>query len=197
MYLPAETVSVSVAPAVEPVSLNEAKDHLRVSVDEDDALIQRLIRTARRHTERTLSFRALITQTLVGGLPNWPHDGVIRLPYPPLQSVTSIAYVDTAGNSANVDSAVYGVDTKLDLIYLNYNQTWPTVSLRPYDPITITWVAGQGDSGSDVDDEYKATILLLVGHLYENREAVVLGQGVTQTVLAQAVDALGLGNRAY
>lgn len=196
MKLPAETVSVSSGPSVEPVSLSEAKLHLRVDADDEDTVIDRLIEVSRRYCEQ-VSGKAFVTQTLVGGLAGWPTDGVIRLPYLPLQSVTSIAYVDTAGSSTNVSSAVYGVDTKLGLIYLNYGQTWPSAQLRDFDPITVTWVAGYGNAATNVPEIYKQAMLLLMGHYFENREAVIVGQGFTPLEIPLAVDNLLMIDRAY
>jgi uncharacterized phiE125 gp8 family phage protein len=186
MKLAAETVSVGTEPSVEPVSVDEAKLHLRVDIATENDLITRLIAVARRHSEQ-LSGKAFITQTLAGGLSGWPRDGVIRLPYMPLQSVTSITYVDADGDTQTLAETVYGVDTKLGLIYLKNNQSWPTTALRDYDPITVTWVAGYGDAAADVPDAYKQAILLLVGHWFENRESVVVGQGYTATNVPMAV----------
>jgi len=196
MILPANTVSVSSGPSVGPVTRTEAKTHLRVDIADEDDLIDRLIAASSRYCEQ-VSGRAFITQTLTGGLSGWPIDGVIRLPYPPLQSVTSIAYVDTAGDSANVSSAVYGVDTKLGLIYVNYGQSWPSTALRPYDPITVTWVSGYGAAAAAVPEGYKQALLLMVGHLYENRESVVIGQGYTPIEVPLAVNSLLMVDRAY
>ena len=194
MRLDAATVSVLTAPSVEPVTLAEAKLHLRVDITAENDLITRLIGVARRYCEQA-SGRAFVTQTLTGGLSGWPVDGVIRLPYAPLQSVTSITYVDEDANTDTVSSDVYGVDTKLGLVYLDTDQEWPSEAMRTYDPITVTWVAGYGDAASDVPDGYKQAILLMVGHLFENREAVVVGAGYTGVEVPLAVESLLMVDR--
>ena len=196
MKLPAETISVTSAPTVEPVNAAEAKLHLRVDHDTENTLIERLISVARRYCEQ-VSGRAFITQTLEGGIPKWPVDGVIRLPYLPLSSVTSIKYTDSDGTEHTLANTVYGVDTKLGLIYLEEDQQWPSVTLRRYDPITITWVSGYGTAAADIPDIYKQATLLMVGHLYENREAVIAQQGVTMGTLPLAVEALLMLDRGY
>lgn len=196
MYLPAETVTVTTVPAVEPVTLAEAKLHLRIDHSTEDDLITRLIMAARRYCEQ-VSYRAFVNQSLTGGIADWPRDGVIRLPYPPLSSVTSIKYTDSAGTEHTLAATVYGTDTKLGLIYLKPDQEWPTTTLRAYDPITIVWVAGYGSTAASVPDIYKQAVLLMVGHLYENREAVVAMQGVTVSTLPLAVEALLLLDRGY
>jgi len=196
MKLPAETVKVTTAPALEPVTLTETKLHLRVDHSTEDDLITRLIAAARRYCEQ-VSQRAFVNQSLTGGIDYWPYDGVIRLPYPPLSSVTSIKYTDSAGTEHTLANTVYGVDTKIGLIYLRQDQQWPSATLRSYDPITIVWVAGYGAAAAAVPDIYKQAIMLLVGHLYENREAVVAQQGITMGTLPLALDALLMVDRGY
>lgn len=196
MRLPAETVSVGTGPVTEPVTVLEAKLHLRIDHDDEDLLVARLIAGARRYAEM-VSRRAFVTQTLVGGLEQWPRDNVIELPYPPLKSVTSITYVNAAGATDTLASTGYGVDTKRGRIYLAQDAQWPSATLRTYDPITVTWVAGYGDMGTFVPDMYRQAILLIVGHLYENREAVVATQGISMGVLPMAVDALLMTDRGY
>ena len=103
------------APTIEPLSLNEAKTHLRVTINLDDDYITFLITQARQYVEMVLR-RALLTQQWVLSLKNWPgrnfygSQGLelnpgqwdrynhIPLPLPPLQSVQSVVYYDTGGN---------------------------------------------------------------------------------------------------
>lgn len=196
MRLDPRTVAVGTAPAVEPISTAEAKDHLRVDISADDDYIDALISTARHYCEQATG-RAFVNQTLTGGLTAWPWDDVIMLPYAPLVSVTSIAYVDTSNNSANVTSSVYGVDTKRNQIYLAQDQVWPSTQLRTYDPITITWVAGYGSTATTIPDIYKHAIKLLIGHWYENREQIIALQGIGVAQLPLAVQSLLSIDRAW
>jgi len=196
MRLPAETVAITTGPTVAPVTLVETKLHLRVDNSTEDALITRLITVARRYCEQ-VSGRSYVNQTMTGGLSCWPADGVIRLPYLPLSGVTSIKYTDSAGTEHTLANTVYGVDTKLGLIYLKQDQSWPSTTLRTYDPITVTWVSGYGATAAPVPDIYKQATLLMVGHLYENREAVVAQQGITMGTLPLALDALLMVDRGY
>ena len=80
---------LNTAPAVEPLTLDQAKEHLRVTDGADDAKISRLISAARRHVEGFLG-RRLINQTWDLNCFDWPAGDVFHLPYPPLSSVTSI-----------------------------------------------------------------------------------------------------------
>jgi uncharacterized phiE125 gp8 family phage protein len=97
------------APAAEPVSTSEAKSHLRVDTTADDTYIGTLITVARQNVESHLR-RALISQTWEVVLDAFPA-GVIRLPKPPLASVTSIKYTDDEGNESTYSSANYVVDS--------------------------------------------------------------------------------------
>jgi len=163
------------APSAEPISTAEAKLHLRVDISEDDAVIDRLVGAARRRVEQ-FTRHALITQTWRLSLSEWPSGDAIEVPLPPLQSVgVSIKYKDTAGNESTFSSSSYIVDTDPTpgRIVLAYGESWPGTALYPTSPIAVQFTAGFGDAGSDVPEDIRQAILLLVGHYYENREASV------------------------
>jgi len=189
------SLEVTVGPAMEPISLAEAKAHLRVDHTDEDAVIRRLIGAARRRCE-LVARRAFVSQTLALKLARWPRDGVIRLWRPPLQSVSSIVYVDSAGDSATWDGENYVVEAGVEPpgVWLGYGKQWPTATLRPGLPITVTYVAGYGDA-EDVPETYRQAVLLMVGHYFENREAVVVQAGVTGLTLPLAVEDLLLVDR--
>ena len=187
MNLPRETVGANLAmvtePAEEPVTLAEAKAQLRVTFDDDDALISTLISAARQKAETEID-RRFVTQTLDYKLENFPISAtdaqiwvnvpsVIVLPVAPVASVTSVSYVDAAGTTQ-----VLAPNTA----YLAKTGTpgavhpFPVTSIWPYarqqlDAVTIRFVAGYGDA-ADVPAVIKAAILLLVDHLYVNRSSV-------------------------
>lgn len=166
-------------PASEPVSLGEAKNHLRVDISDDDDLITALITAAREYVEEA-SRRALITQTWRLSLPQFPAAVEIELPRPPLQSVTSVTYTDSDGSSSTFASSKYSVDTDSEpgRVRLVYGEDWPSDTLAETNPVQITYVAGYGDGSSDVPQRWRQAILLTVGHWYENREAVATGGGI-------------------
>lgn len=163
-------------PAVEPISLDEAKKHLRVDITDDDTLIENLIASARRYCEKFQS-RAYITQTWELWLDEWPEENYIEIPLPPLQSVASVKYYDTDGAEHILDASDYFVDMKSEpgRIVLAYGSTWPSTTLRPANGVVVQFNAGYGDSADDVPQTVKQAILLLVGHWYENREATIAG----------------------
>lgn len=169
-------LSVVTPPADEPVSLAEARKHCRIDVADDDGLLSGIILAARQWAETYLR-RALCTQTLDYTLDCWP--STIILPRPPHQSVTSISYVDGAGATQVLASSEYQVDLSSDSLAARirpaYQKTWPTTRLDTFNPITVRYVAGYGGNPSNVPDAIRSAILLLIGHLYENRETVIIG----------------------
>lgn len=185
----------TVEPASEPVSLTEAKLHLRVEVSDDDALIAALITAAREYVEESAR-RALVTQTWRLSLSGWPGGNSIELSRPPLQSVTSIIYKDSAGASTTWAAANYLVDTDSEpgRVVLAYGASWPSVTLYPSNPIQITYVAGYG-AASAVPQRLRQAVLLLVGHWYENRESTISGTIARDIPLG--LDSLIWLNRAY
>lgn len=185
------------APAAEPVSTSEAKSHLRVDTTADDTYIGTLITVARQNVESHLR-RSLINQTWEVVLDAFPA-GVIRLPKPPLASVTSIKYTDDEGNESTYSSANYVVDTDTEpgRVVLKSGQTWPAVTLAAANGVRVRYVAGYGAAGSNVPQAIRQAILLVIGSLYENREDVLVAQGVSIGVLPFGVVALLAPYRIY
>lgn len=197
MKIDARRVKITTAPATEPVSETEAKLHCRVDHSTEDAIFTRLIETARRQCE-AISGRAFITRTYTLYLDRWPGH-CFELPYPPLATVTSIKYYDDAGSAAaTVSSSNYLVDTNSEpgRVALKSGIDWPSVTLRPINGVEIIYTAGYG-AAADVPDQYKQAMLLLIGHLYENRESVVVQQGVSLVQVPQAVEWLLQTDRVF
>src|SRR3546814_14676160 len=104
----------------EPVSLAEAKAHLRVT--DDDPYISDLstyIMAARKHVEQLLN-ASIVIQTRTLELDAFPADGRISLPYGPVTGVTTIAYTNADGNAATVDSPTRSKDVETPA----YGRTW-------------------------------------------------------------------------
>lgn len=173
------SITVSVAPASEPVSTADAKIHLRETLSDasNDAHIDMLVKAARRHIETTNSI-ALITQTLVMKLDRFPAgDTPILLPRSPAGSITSVQYIDNQGDTQTWASGSYALDSSSRPARLHpvYNETYP--STRPIEnAVTITYTAGYGTNASDVPVEIIHAIKLMVTLWYENRESHGLGR---------------------
>jgi uncharacterized phiE125 gp8 family phage protein len=98
-------------PAVEPVTLADARLHLKVDTTDDDALITRLITAARARAEWHTG-RALNTQRWILWLDAWPPRGIIEIPLPSLQSVTSVTVYAPDDSATMLDPATYQVDAE-------------------------------------------------------------------------------------
>lgn len=137
----------------------------------DDTLLTALIQAAREYCEGYQN-RALCTQTWELVLDSWPVRDYVELPKPPLQSIVSIKYKDKAGAESTWADTNYIVDPDsfLGRVVLADGISWPTATLYPAGGIRIQFVAGYG-LAADVPQTTRQAMLLLIGHLYENREA--------------------------
>lgn len=167
------------APTTEPITLAEAKAQLRVLHSDEDALIEALIVAARMSVEGVLR-RALFSQTWEYSLAQFPAKAELRLPLPPLQSVTSVTYYDTAGTTATfATTGNWYADTASEpgRIVLNDGISWPSSSLRPGIGVVVRYIAGYSTVAS-IPQTWKQAIMLLIGHYYENREATLYRQAM-------------------
>lgn len=167
-------LSIVTEPADEPITLEEAKAHLRVDFDDDDAYILALITVAREIAEQRTN-RALVTQTWDYVLDTFPPCGEIKLRKPALQSVTSVNYTDSSGVEHVMPESDYIVDAKSvpGRIFLGFGKTWPTAILQPASAVRIRFVAGYGNADF-VPRALKQAMLFLISQFYENREPVSL-----------------------
>lgn len=197
--------SLVTAADAEPVSLEEAKAHLRVDIDEQDDLLIGYIAAARAHLEEICGRSFLSTTWDYFIDDDWPwifdmdygaHVRMIEVPKAPLSSVTSISYVDSNGATQTLASNQYVVDGAgaIGRIYPAYGVDWPTVRCQRR-AITVRFVAGYGADPSSVPTPIKQATLLLISHFHEQREPVVVGQTVNQVPMA--VDALIAPYRVY
>ena len=170
------------APAVEPVTLAEAKAHLRVDVSDDDAYIGTLITAAREWCEQYLD-RTLVNTQWVMRFDRFPTDGThdIELPRPPMVSsgtATAVALTFTFenGTTSTYSTASYRVDraSTPGAVKTLYGQTWPP-HLLDDNAVSVTWWAGYGASGSSVPAAIRSAVLMLVGLFYEKRMAADAG----------------------
>jgi len=168
-------------PAAEPISLEEAKAHLRVDHDTDDALISMLIGAARQDCEEWTA-RAFVTQTWELVVDAFPTNEIL-IPRPPLQSITSIKYDDGDGFEQTLSSTEYVVDDVSQPGWVVPVTTgWPSSIFEGINAVRIRYVAGYATSGNSPDNladnvpgPIKAAIMLRLGQLYEHREDVIAG----------------------
>ncbi len=168
-------------PAVEPVSIAEAKAHCRVDGDDEDAWFTTAIAAARALCE-SIADRAFIEQTFRLSLDSFPvvgcRDGpVIILPRPRLIEVVSVQYVDTDGATQTLDPSQYQVDDQAEpaAILLAPDASWPDTRTGWVNAVRVTFTAGWGDQPEDVPPLATHAIKTLVSHWYENRETSTPG----------------------
>lgn len=172
--------------AQEPVSILEARQHLRVDFDDDDALILALIAAARQSAEM-LTGRQFVTArwkmvldsfpgpSLMGvpaGVPFTLPGHAILLPKGPVQSVLAINYLDMAGNLQTMPVANYALDLACEPARITpvFGQIWP-IPLPQIGAVSVTFDAGFGGP-EQVPEGIKSWIKLRVGSLYAHREDV-------------------------
>lgn len=171
----------------EPVTLEEAKRSLRIdpTVTDDDDDIARLIRTARTKIEN--AYRQIIPRREFDFfLDASPCDRVIRLPFGPLASVTSIVGFDRDHVETTVSSSAYYADTAslAGRIVLNSDASWPS-NLRDANGIRCRVILGHSTSAAGVPDPMRDAVLQLVAFLYEHR-----GEGAGAFAMPPQVDEL-------
>lgn len=167
-------------PATLPVTLEEAKAHLRVEVQDDDTFITALIAAATDHLDGYSGIlgRCIVNQQWRQGFASW---SPLRLPFPNVSDV-AVTYLDANGESqtaAAIDhrliEAVRGPE-----VYFRPGWAAPVTDIGMHDPVQVTFTAGYG-TAADVPASIKAAILLHIGTLYEHRESIVTGTIVAPT----------------
>jgi uncharacterized phiE125 gp8 family phage protein len=170
-------------PAAEPLVLDDARAHLRIDGEDEDALLGSLITTSRMHVEAALGM-ALITQQWRWQADCWPKGGVVELMTRPLQGVTEVRVHDEAGLAQVVDAGDYIVDGVGQSAghaarVVSKSARWPEPGLS-VGGIHIDFTAGFGDTPGDVPEQIRQALRLLVAHWYEVRNPVHIGSMATR-----------------
>jgi uncharacterized phiE125 gp8 family phage protein len=161
------------APTVEPLTIADAKTHLRFVETVEDALIVAQIRAARSEAE-TYTARALLSQTWKASYDAFPSDaGPIVLPKPPLISVTSVQYVDLDGVAQTWSSALYAVyqfatghpHAQAGYLAPIYGGSYPSTRVIP-EAVRVTFVAGYGTRADQVPAAIAAAIKIRLSDLF-------------------------------
>lgn len=165
---------VTVQPTEEPVSLDEAKAHCRVSGTGDDVYLTTLIKVARILCE-SYSGLSFLTQTRVIKLDAFPCSGLpIEIPYGPVQSVEEFTYIDSDEVTQTlVEDTDFVVDSHSDLTKLVAEDSWPGTFNKP-NAVSIETICGYA-TAADVPEQIKQAILMQIGSMYENRQDEIYG----------------------
>lgn len=184
---------VVVTPASDPVSLAELKTAAHITHStEDDFLTDTIVAATERYQFDTR--RQLMEATFDWFLPFFSshtfvsshlhlnqsvtilNERSFEIPLPPLRSIVSVKFFDTAGIQQTVPASEYGtkISSEPGRIYNLPNEEWPDIEDdRIEDAVVIRYVAGAAVI-TDVPEIDRRAILLLAQHWIENREAVVL-----------------------
>jgi len=168
--------------ASEVLSLAEVKNQIRVTTTADDDSF-RLFIAAVRHRVEWLLGKTLITSTWEYKTDTFACE--ICLPMGPIQSVSSISYVDTDGATQSFTD--FQVD-KSGRLRPSFGNSWPSTRLQ-YDAVTITYIAGETHAGN-VPEDIKLAMLLLVGASDIAREDTVIGAGVVVSQIPDGAQSL-------
>lgn len=182
---------ITTPPAVEPVTLAEAKAYLRLDHTTEDGLVTALIVAARQQVE-VFTRQALVTQTVLeyfDAFPRWePFDfDSLYLSVNPVQSVEAFTYIDQNGIEQELQTTDYELDSASHPARLNSSydaKAWPGALLVP-NAVRVEYVAGYGLAAA-VPKGIISALFLLLGHMHTNRDA----KGHNSPELPQAVKAL-------
>lgn len=168
-----------------PITLEEAKAHLRVDVSDDDGLIESFLDAATDYCDGASGYlgRALVEQTWELVLDEFPEEE-IRIPLPPLIAVDFIKYDDEAGEEITMSASDYTVDNVSEPGWVLPVGDWPS-TYEGINAVRIRFRCGWPDDGNSpaaqtVPGAIKSAIKLIVGNLYANRETVIVGQSVNE-----------------
>lgn len=156
-------------PLAEPVSLAEAKAHLRITHSEEDALLGALIASARRVAEARTGL-CFVAQGWTLFRDAWPEDGVIEIPLAPLMAVDELAVYGEDDEKAMIEASHYVVDpvSRPARLMLRGSRQWPRPGRR-LNGIGIRLQAGFGADAQSVPQPLRQAVLLIVAHFYAHR----------------------------
>ena len=176
IFIP-QSHKIITAASVEPVTLNEAKLHLKMDgVTADDALIETLIEAARQSAEEYcgIKFIDTVVEDVFDRFPKggFQNNDCFYLMVGNVSSVDYVKYYDENGSLQTWNTSQYLVDNyrKQARICLMPNVTFPTYDSDRANGVLVRYNAGFGATAADVPAVIKQAILLIIGYLYNNRE---------------------------
>ena len=154
-------------PVIEPVSLADAKQWLRVDGTAEDELISALITSARLVVEAHTRL-LFVTQTWRALYDNWPSGEAIQIPLAPLLSLDSVKVYDAAGVGSIIPAASYVLDYSPMGARMAFLTTPPAPG-RKLAGIELQMILGFGPAAADVPPTLRQAIKMLAARWFENR----------------------------
>lgn len=173
------TLRMITPPAVEPVSLADAKAHCRVDgADEDSWFSTIAIPAARRAAEHELG-RRLVTQTWEAVYDEFPAYGVALAPG--VLTIESVKYVATDATEQTLDPAAYVLDAESTPSFAlpAAGTAWPATASAA-NTVRVRFTCGYGATAAHVPGEVRQWILMHIGTAYKMRESLAHGQPVAE-----------------
>lgn len=181
-------LTLTTPPAAEPVDAAALRTHSRIDSTDEDAYLLALAKSAREWVETYLG-RQLITATWTMTMDAFPEDGIIEVPRPPLQAISSLKYYDADRVQQTFAAANYhvhayeGQAAPMGSIELISGAAWPTLYLGK-GAIQIAFTAGYGDDAGEVPNTIRQAVSVFAAELYERREESVVGMSVSGSAIA-------------
>lgn len=176
------SIEVVTDATVEPISLELAWAHLHLDAEGSpastphDLWLESVGIPAARSAAEKFTQRSYAQKTLRLWLDEFP-DGAIELQFPPVVAVSSVQYVDQNGDTQTMSTSDYSLDNKTipGWVLPAHGTSWPA-TLATANAVSVTYTVG----ASSVDPLVRAAMLLMLGHLFKNREQVITGTIVTE-----------------
>lgn len=176
----------TVEPVADAITITTAKKQCEIASTDTahDVQLQRFIAAAVRDVERHTG-RALCTQTWELTLSEFPACPIL-LPRPPFQSITSIQYVDSNGDTQTLSSSLYAASTESpSVLQPVYGQVWPTTQPGTRAAVIITYVAGFGPDSTYIPPEYQSLLAELVLFRFGPGRGDVVNADIPKHIRAQ------------
>lgn len=157
-------IKLSISATSTPITLTEAKDHMYVTIADDDTLIEAMINTATEQTQNYTGVQ-MVDATYIQALDRW--EDVILLLRNPVKSITSIKYYDTDDVLQTLTATDFILDTFSipNRLIKDVDVTLPDLKDKP-NPVEITFVAGY----DVIPESLKSYIKIITATFYESRE---------------------------
>lgn len=178
------TMFLVTPPALEPVTIADARAFLRISTDSEDDVLRRIIKTARELVEAETGL-ALVDQTWRLRVDRWPRSGRLAIFKYPVKAVTAVVAYRPDGSAIGMEPEEFMLQhgRRPQRVYM---AQYPDA--QTFCGLEVDFIAGFGETGVEVPDALKQAILTLTAHLYENRAGLDTAKAELPTMVGQMVD---------